>query len=69
MSKGKWRINQGEVRRLATGLKRAGVEIAKIEIDKDGKIVVVVGKAHEKGAFTDNGGFDMVEDWIRKNAH
>ena len=38
------RFRQADVRRAAAGVIRAGLPIAKIEIDHNGKIVIIPGK-------------------------
>lgn len=37
-------FRQRDVTRALKGTKSAGVEVARIEIDQDGKIVVIMGK-------------------------
>lgn len=36
-------FRQSEVSRAAKGVQRAGFQVARVEVDQDGKIVVVVG--------------------------
>jgi hypothetical protein len=44
MARGPLTFRQRDLVRALKGAKAAGLEISKVEIDKDGKIVVVVGK-------------------------
>lgn len=37
------RFTQGDIKRAAAGVRLAGIEIAKIEIDPTGKIVIIPG--------------------------
>jgi hypothetical protein len=38
------RFRQSDVKRAAEGVKAAGLPIARVEVDRDGKIVVIVGE-------------------------
>jgi hypothetical protein len=53
MARGPCTFRQQDVTRLLRAAEAAGVEIARIEIDRDGKIIVVTGKPeaapNEKG--------------------
>lgn len=42
------RFTQSDVKRAAAGVVRAGLSIAKIEIDHTGKIVIIPGKPDTK---------------------
>jgi hypothetical protein len=44
MARGACKFTQADVARALKGAKAAGVDVGRVEIDKDGKIVVVVGK-------------------------
>jgi hypothetical protein len=45
MARGSLTFRQRDLVRALRGAKAAGLEIAKVEIDKDGKIVVIIGKS------------------------
>jgi hypothetical protein len=45
MSRGAWTFRQSDVVRAIKAVRVAGEEIARVEIDRDGKIVVVIVKA------------------------
>jgi hypothetical protein len=47
MGRGPCTFRQKDVTRALKAARAAGVEVAKVEIDKDGKIVVVAGKPTE----------------------
>lgn len=38
------RFREADIKRAASGLKRAGIPIARIEIDPSGKIVIIPGQ-------------------------
>lgn len=44
MARGPSAFKQGDIARAVKGVKAAGEEVAKVEIDKEGKIIVSVGK-------------------------
>ena len=44
MSRGPHSFKQGDVRRLVKAAIAAGVEVARVEVDRDGKITVIAGK-------------------------
>jgi hypothetical protein len=47
MSRGPCTFKQNDVTRLVKALVAAGVEVARVEMDKDGKIAVFAGKVPE----------------------
>jgi hypothetical protein len=44
MSRGPCTFKQNDVTRAVKAVVAAGVEVARVEVDKDGRIVVVAGK-------------------------
>jgi hypothetical protein len=44
MARGPSTFKQSDIARAVKGVKAAGEEVAKVEIDKEGKIIVSVGK-------------------------
>jgi hypothetical protein len=44
MARGRLTFRQQDLVRALKGARAAGLEISKVEIDKDGKIVVIIGK-------------------------
>jgi hypothetical protein len=50
MSHGAYRFRESEVRRAIKAARSAGMEIARIELNKDGAIVVVPGKPGDLGS-------------------
>jgi hypothetical protein len=47
MVRGPLSFRQRDLVRALKGAKAAGLEISKVEIDKDGKIVVIIAKSDE----------------------
>jgi hypothetical protein len=45
MSRGPARFQAADVARALKGAAAAGMPVARVEVDRDGKIVVVIGKA------------------------
>jgi hypothetical protein len=45
MAHGPLTFRQRDLARALKGVKAAGLEVSKVEIDKEGKIVVIIGKA------------------------
>lgn len=52
------RFTQADLRRAAAGTMAAGLGVARIEIDRDGKIVIIPG-APDKQAGNDNAWADL----------
>ena len=48
MARGRCTFKQQDLTRAWRGTLKAGVQVARVEIDRDGKIVVVPGKPQEK---------------------
>jgi hypothetical protein len=59
MARGCCTFKQSDVTRAVKAVVAAGVEVARVEIDRDGRIVVVAGQATARG----NGG--EVNEWDR----
>jgi hypothetical protein len=49
MARGLLTFRQRDLVRALKGTKAAGLEVSKVEIDKDGRIVVIIGKPEEPG--------------------
>jgi predicted aspartyl protease len=49
MSRGSCKFKQRDVTRALRGTVKAGIEVRRIEIDKEGKIVVVAGRPSPEG--------------------
>ena len=43
------RFREADITRAATGLRKAGYDIAKMEIDPTGKIVIIPGQPRQAG--------------------
>jgi hypothetical protein len=55
-------IRQRDVAAAVKGARAAGVEVARIEIDKDGRIVIIAGTASEQSVA------NLLDAWMAKNA-
>jgi hypothetical protein len=44
MARGPCTFKQSDITRVVKAMMTAGVEVARVEVDKDGRIVVVAGK-------------------------
>jgi hypothetical protein len=55
MRKGLQIFKQTDLLRAIRTSQKAGLSIARVEIDRDGKIVVVVGESRQESAGNDNG--------------
>jgi hypothetical protein len=64
MSRRPVRFLQSDVRRAIRGVTGAGLSVARVEIDQDGKIVIVSGEGRPKETVTP---FDAWK--AKKNAH
>jgi hypothetical protein len=49
MSRASQTFKQGDVTKACRGAVRAGLEVQRIEIDQDGKIVVFAGRSVDRG--------------------
>ena len=66
MSRGPCTFRQADITRAVKAVAEAGVEVARVEIDKAGKIVIVTGKPGEA-----NGESEIANDldrWIATRA-
>ena len=64
MSRGPCTIKQQDVTRVLRATVAAGIEVQRIEVGKDGKIIVVTGKAATTGTT-----FDAASAQIRARFH
>lgn len=62
MSRGRCTFRQSDATKLVKAVVAAGIEVARVEVDKEGKIVVFVGKSGETSEATD------LDAWIAKHA-
>ena len=56
-------FRERDVTRAVRAVAKAGIEVARVEIDKDGKIIVTADKADEKLNSNET------EHWLAKHAH
>jgi hypothetical protein len=66
MSRGSLTFKQKDVTRAVKAVTAAGIEVARVEVDKAGKIVIVAGKPGEA-----SGESEIVNDldtWLAKHA-
>jgi hypothetical protein len=52
MSRGQQSFRQGDVTKAVKGTVKAGVTVKRVEIDRDGKIVVITGDSLTSGTTT-----------------
>ena len=57
-------VRQRDVAAAVRGAVAAGVEVARVEVDKAGRIVIVAGKPSERSA----SGVNALDAWMAKNA-
>lgn len=50
MARGACTFRERDVKAAVAAVRKAGVEVAKVEIDKEGKIVIMVGKPDASGS-------------------
>jgi len=55
-------VRQRDVAAAVKGARAAGVEVARVEIDKDGRIVIIAGTASEQSVA------NPLDAWMAKNA-
>jgi hypothetical protein len=65
MARGKCAFRQSDLTRAFKAARAAGVEVARYEIAKDGRIIVVPVGAESVSNSADN----EVEKWLAKHAH
>jgi hypothetical protein len=66
MSRGSCTFKQADITKAVKAVTAAGIEVARVEVDKNGKIVIVVGKPAEA-----NGESEIANDfdrWIATHA-
>jgi hypothetical protein len=57
-------VTQTEIKRTVKAVLDAGVEIARVEVDKDGRIIVIAGRPGEHTGVEAND----LDAWIQKHA-
>jgi len=67
MTRGKCTFRESDLSRAVRAARKAGVEVARIEIGCDGKIAIVTAKAGETCNGEPKDG--EVERWLGKHAH
>jgi hypothetical protein len=58
------RITRAKIKRAVEAVVAAGVEVARVEVDKDERIVIIAGKPEEHTGFDAND----LDAWINKHA-
>jgi hypothetical protein len=56
-------VRQRDVAAAVKGAVAAGVEVARVEVDKEGRIVIIAGKPSEQGTEV-----NALDAWMAKNA-
>lgn len=54
------RFTQADMKRAAAGVRAAGLQVSRVEVDRDGKIVVVVGEPEAESS--DHNPLDRIFD-------
>jgi hypothetical protein len=57
-------VRQRDVCAVVKGAVAAGVEVARVEVDKDGRIIIIAGKPSEESTTAAN----ALDEWLAKNA-
>ena len=57
-------VRQRDVRAAVKGAVAAGVEVARVEVDTEGRIVIIAGKPNEASTTP----ADALDSWMAKNA-
>jgi hypothetical protein len=65
MTKRPARFKQADVSRALRGAERAGMKVGRVEIDADGKIVILVGSEAARASDTPDA---ALEKWIARHA-
>jgi hypothetical protein len=65
MARGTLTFRQRDLVRALKGAKAAGIEVAQVEIDKAGKIVIVTGRP----TIEQTGTGDDINEWDQINGH
>jgi hypothetical protein len=60
VSRGPHTFRQGDLTRAIKAVRAAGVPVAKVEVDRDGKIIVVAGKPSENPAPAEPNSWDTL---------
>ena len=60
MARGNCTFRQRDMAAAIRAARAAGIEIAKVEVDKDGKIIIVAGKPVETGDATTTNEWDAM---------
>lgn len=60
MPRGACTFKQSDVTKAVKAVMAAGVEVARVEVDRDGKIIVVVGKSPPAQSAPDENEWDRV---------
>jgi hypothetical protein len=63
MGRGRCGFKQCDVTRAVKGVRKADVEVERVEIHKDGKIIVIAGKPPEAAALGDD-----LDKWLAEHA-
>ena len=61
MSKGKWPFKKTDVTRAVEAVVKAGKVVERVEIDRDGKIVITIAKAGDAATKTGANEWDILK--------
>jgi hypothetical protein len=66
MARRSFTFKQGDVTRAVRAVKAAGLDVARVEVDKDGKVVVITGTPQQQPQSQEDVAANAYDDWRRK---
>jgi hypothetical protein len=69
MSRGPTTFRQRDVTAAVRAARAAGIEVARVEVDRSGKITVIAGQPSAEGQITNSDQHNEWDDWlaVRRN--
>jgi len=68
MGRGPCAFKESDLTRAVKAARKAGLEVERVEVDRDGKIVIITGKPGASGELNGNGSAENPWDEVLKNA-
>jgi hypothetical protein len=63
MARGPLKVTQGDITRIVKGVVAAGVEVMRVEVDIDGRVIVIAGKSGNIATVT-----NPLDKWMADHA-